>query len=136
MKRLILFASLIICVVASTGLTPVKENENILGSWVRLGDRLRIEVKEQTGGEAQSFIVMEGKEKFPCDVSDLAIYKNITKAGRNLWRCQFLVVTMGSCSTDYEDGIIRLTEDKKMEIVCPGYANKVYERINPRYESE
>jgi hypothetical protein len=110
-------------------------NTDIQGAWVRVGDRLRIEVKNESNDRMQSFITLDGNEKFPCDVSDLAIYRDIQRAGRNLWRCKFLVVTMGSCSTDYEEGIIRLTDDNRMEITCPGYDKRVYERSNPRYEA-
>jgi hypothetical protein len=111
-------------------------NNDLRGAWVRVGDRLRIEVKDGTDERMQSFITLEGNEDFPCDVSDLAIYRDIHKVGKNLWRCEFLVVTIGSCSTDYEEGIIRLTESNRMEITCPGYDKRIYERSIPRYESE
>jgi hypothetical protein len=115
---------------------PVNETGAITAAWVRVGDRLRIEVKERNENVLESYITQEGNEKFPCEVSDLPIYKDITKVGRNLWRCKFLVVTMGSCSTEYEEGMIRLLPGNKMEITCPGFAKKVYERSIPRYESD
>jgi hypothetical protein len=130
----------ILCLVSASILLfgnserPAKEETGIVGIWVRVNDQLRIEVKEETKDQLHSFIVGEGTEKFPCDVSGLPIYKNIVKAGKNLWRCQFLVVTMGSCSTTYDEGMIKLTADEKMEITCPGFSKKVYWKGNPRYE--
>jgi hypothetical protein len=135
--------SLAICLfVVSTatilcGYTLRHEDEtDIKGVWIRTGDKLRIEVAEENSDHLYSFIVADGEKKFPCDVSSLPIYKNIVKVGKNLWRCDFLVVTMGSCSTDYEEGIIQITQRGTMEITCPGFAKKIYTKVKPRYEGK
>jgi hypothetical protein len=108
----------------------------IVGTWVRKSDNLRIKVSSQDEFTMQSFIVAEGDDKFPCDVSDMPIYKNIIKAGRNLWYCDFLVVTMGSCATTYESGIIQLTKLGELEITCPGFDKKIYSKVKPRLEKQ
>jgi hypothetical protein len=120
----------------ATGFSSITDfDSDLKGTWVRVGDKLRIQVTEEGNDRLQSFIVAEGDEKFPCEVSNIPIYKNITKVGRNLWRCNFLVVTLGSCTTDYEEGFIQITKTGSMEITCPGFDLKVYTRAKPRYES-
>lgn len=112
---------------------PAKEIE-LTGVWVRHGDHLRIKVEQEGRDRLFSFIIEEGSEKFPCAVSHLPIYKNIERKGKNLWTCDFLVVTMGSCATEYEAGIIRLTKEEHLEIICPGFDDKLYSRLKPRLE--
>jgi hypothetical protein len=108
--------------------------EDLQGMWVRVTDELRIKVSEESSTSLQSFIVEEGAEAFPCEVSSIPIYKNIHRVSTNLWRCEFLVVTLGSCATDYEEGIIRINKDDQMEITCPGFEKRIYSRMKPRYE--
>lgn len=139
MKRIsilvLFFLPMTLGLISFKSIKSVSETD-LHGAWVRVGDRLRIEVKDSDGDRMQSFITLEGNEEFPCDVTSLAIYKDIHRIGKNLWRCEFLVVTMGSCSIDYEEGMIRLTADNRMEITCPGYDKRIYERSIPRYEAE
>lgn len=108
----------------------------IIGTWVRKSDNLRINISPQNEHTFQSFITAEGDEKFPCKVSQMPIYKNIIKAGRNLWYCDFLVVTMGNCATDYESGIIQLMKNGELEITCPGFEKKIYTKAKPRLEKQ
>jgi hypothetical protein len=123
--------------VALTAFAPPDDNTNDLqGVWIRRSDHLRIKVSEASTTQLQSFIIAEGDEKFPCDVSELPIYKNIVKVGRNLWTCDFLVVTMGSCHTAYEEGVIQIVKNGDMEITCPGYEKKIYVKSAPRYEGK
>jgi hypothetical protein len=105
--------------------------ESIEGTWVRKGDNLRIEIVKD-----HALIVVEGNEKFPCEVSDLFIYKDIRQVKRNHWNCRFLVVTMGSCRTEYQDGELFISKTGELVIICPGFASKVYSKARPRYESE
>jgi hypothetical protein len=42
---------------------------------------------------------------------------------------------MGSCTTDYEEGIIQLMKNGDMEITCPGFEKKIYTKLRPRYEN-
>jgi hypothetical protein len=128
-------ALLFTCVVVLCSFSPT-DTPDIKGVWIRVADNLRIEVKEEGRERLHSFIIAEGTEKFPCDVNALPIYRNIVKVGKNLWTCDFLVVTMGSCTTEYEEGIIQITKHGEMEITCPGYAKKVYAKARPRYEGE
>jgi hypothetical protein len=102
---------------------------------MRKGDKLLIEITKENEDQLYSHIVAEGIEKFPCDVASLPIYKNIMQRKENLWTCDFLVVTMGSCSTDYEEGIIRIVKSGDLEITCPGFDKKYYSRLKPRYDS-
>jgi hypothetical protein len=119
------------------GLSFDYASENDLkGSWVRTDDKLRIEVKAQDQNSMYSFITAEGNEKFPCEVSTLPIYKNITPSGKNSWRCDFLVVAIERCTTAYEEGHIHITKKGEMEIICPGFAKKTYTRVKPRYETD
>lgn len=108
----------------------------ITGTWVRKSDNLRIKIDAQDEHKLQSFITAEGDEKFPCEVSNMPIYKNIIKAGRNLWYCDFLVVTIGSCATTYESGIIQLMKTGDLEITCPGFDKKIYTKAKPRLEKK
>ena len=123
--------------VALTAFAPLDDHTSDLqGIWIRRSDHLRIKVSEVNTTQLQSFIIAEGDEKFPCAVSNLPIYKNIVKVGQNLWTCDFLVVTMGSCHTDYEEGVIQILKNGDMEITCPGYDKKIYTKSNPRYEGK
>ena len=110
------------------------EDSELHGNWVRTTDHLKMRVIEQDPSILYSFITEDGDEKFPCNVKDLPIYKNISRAGKNLWLCDFLVVTVGDCSTHYEEGSIRINKSGEMEINCPGFGRKVYSKITPRYE--
>jgi len=101
------------------------ENSELEGYWVRTNDHLQMHVLVQDESVLYSFIIQEGREKFPCDIKELPIYKNILKAGKNLWTCDFLVVTMGSCSTHYDEGLIRINKNGEMEINCPGFEKKI-----------
>jgi hypothetical protein len=114
---------------------PDTDETEILGVWIRKGDHLMIQVEQENQVQLSSHIVEEGSEKFPCKVSHLPIYKNITRISGRLWKCDFLVVTMGSCTTDYEEGIIQIMKNGDMEITCPGFEKKVYTKLRPRYEN-
>lgn len=104
--------------------------ESLEGAWIRKGDHLKIEIDKD---HAQ--IIAEGNEEFPCEVSSLFIYKDIRQVGRNRWTCNFLVVTMGSCRTDYEAGEMFISKTGELVIICPGFASKIYSKARPRYES-
>lgn len=104
--------------------------ESIEGTWVRKGDNLKIQI-----GNGHASIIEEGNEKFPCDVSDLFIYKDIRQTKTNLWTCNFLVVTMGSCNTNYETGELFIDKDGELVIICPGFTSKVYAKVKPRYSA-
>ena len=133
----IILSSVMLSMILLSGFTFKHDKEtDIKGVWIRVNDKLRIEVSEENKDILHSFIIAEGNEKFPCDVNGLPIYKNIVKAGRNLWRCDFLVVTLGSCSTEYEEGIIQITKQGIMQITCPGFEKKIYTKAKPRYEAE
>jgi len=105
------------------------EEESIEGTWVRKGDNLKIEIADD-----HAMIVVEGNEKFPCEVSDLFIYKDIRQLKRNQWSCRFLVVTMGSCRTEYQQGELFISKTGELVIICPGFASKVYSKARPRFE--
>jgi hypothetical protein len=113
---------------------PFSDYDDIKGTWVRKDDKLAIIIKQENG-QLFSNIVNEGTEKFPCDVSAYHIYKNIVKIKDNLWRCDFLVVTIGSCATDYEEGMIQMNNQGDIEITCPGFSKKYYTKLKPRYEA-
>jgi hypothetical protein len=109
------------------------KGEDLEGVWVRKSDHLRIEIRrDKSSADLLSLVVAEGDEKFPCDVSELPIYKNIKKVGRGLWTCDFLVVTMGSCATGYEEGVMRMMHGE-LEITCPGFEKKYYTKLKARY---
>lgn len=130
-------AGIFLLFITLTAFAPFNDSPNALeGVWIRRSDHLRIKVSEVNTTQQQSFIIAEGDEKFPCNVSELPIYKNIVKVGKNLWTCDFLVVTMVSCHTDYEEGIIQIVANGDMEITCPGYEKKIYVKSNPRYEGK
>ena len=136
MKRTIISSlALFTLLIALSSFTSTNEPE-ILGTWIRKSDNLRIKILAQNKHTFQSFITEEGNEKFPCQVSQMPIYKNIIKAGRNLWYCDFLVVTIGDCSTDYESGIIQFMKNGDLEITCPGFEKKIYAKAKPRLEKE
>jgi hypothetical protein len=127
---------LVISTMVLSGFGSVDTGSDLEGTWSRVSDQLRIHVSAVNDADKQeSFIVADGNQKFPCEVAHLPIYKNIVKVGRSLWRCDFLVVTMGSCKTEYEEGIIQLTNEGKMIITCPGFEKKTYTRVRPRYEN-
>jgi hypothetical protein len=128
------FALVAIFTVFSGFVSLPGDKSELEGIWIRKSDNLRISVTEENKAHFTSYIVAEGKEEFPCDVTALPIYKNIVKLRNNLWTCDFLVVTMGSCATDYEEGIIRINENSDMEITCPGFGKKIYSKSKPRYE--
>ena len=136
MKINVMYSAFLMAAVALLCSFTSTEMPEIKGVWVRTSDHLRIEVKEENRDQLHSFIIAEGDEKFPCEVSALPIYRNIKKVGRNLWTCHFLVVTMGSCATEYEEGIIQITKHGEMEITCPGFAKKIYAKAKPRYEGK
>jgi hypothetical protein len=131
-----MIAALMLFAMLSAFAPVSDEASDITGTWIRKTDHLRIKISERNSSLFESFIVAEGEEKFPCDVSKLPIYKNIVKVGRNLWTCDFLVVTMGSCATDYEEGIIQIVKNGDLEITCPGYEKKIYSKSNPRYDTD
>ena len=104
--------------------------KSIEGTWIRKGDNLMVTIDN---GKAS--IINEGKEKFPCDVSDLLIYKDIRQVESNRWTCNFLVVTMGTCNTEYQAGELFISKQDELVIICPGFASKVYSKVKPRYKS-
>jgi hypothetical protein len=110
------------------GFEMIDRSESLDGTWIRKGDNLKIEIVK-----ADASIVEEGKEKFPCYVSDKLIYKDIQKVKDNLWTCHFLVVTMGSCNTNYEAGEMFIDREGSLVIICPGFASKIYTKAKPRY---
>ncbi len=127
------FCTVFLAILVSTGFRN-RPADGIEGTWVRKTDGLKIRVSQQDENMLTSFIIEEGKEEFPCEVEHLPIYKNIVKLRGTIWNCDFLVVTMGSCSTDYEEGFIRLLANGEMEITCPGFEKKYYTRLNPRLD--
>jgi hypothetical protein len=127
------FFTLLFLVLALSSFRETSEPE-LAGTWIRKSDNLRIKISSQDEFTMESFITAEGDEKFPCEVSKMPIYKNIIKAGRNLWYCDFLVVTIGSCATTYESGIIQLMKSGELEITCPGFDKKIYFKAKPRLE--
>jgi hypothetical protein len=136
-KIILLSFCLFITGTVSSGFitVPGKDEAEMLGVWIRKSDHLMIQVEQENQTQLSSHIVEEGTEKFPCNVSHLPIYKNITRIKGSLWKCDFLVVTMGSCSTDYEEGIIQMMKNGDMEITCPGFGKKIYTKLRPRYEN-
>jgi hypothetical protein len=137
MKKSILvaIALLINAVIQPAFISMDGDVPEITGEWIRTTDALRIRITPETDKQFHSFIIDEGNGNFPCEVSDLPIYKNIVQIKGKLWRCDFLVVTMGSCATDYEEGIIQLVKNGDMEITCPGFEKKIYRKQKPRYEN-
>lgn len=125
------------CAFVLTGLVLVMtgfktEPASLTGVWIRKEDGLVIEVKELTESTFVARIVQEGAEKFPCEVSDQPIYKNITKR-KSDWECDFLVVEINRCKSDYEKGSIRITRKGEMEVNCEGFGKKYYTKRLPRY---
>ncbi|HEY3387313.1 MAG TPA: hypothetical protein VGK46_12435 [Saprospiraceae bacterium] len=104
--------------------------KSVEGTWTRKNDNLMVKIDNE-----KALILQEGDEKFPCDVSALQIYKDIRKVKDNLWTCNFLVVTMGSCHTNYQAGEMFINKQGELVIICPGFASKVYSKVNPRYDS-
>lgn len=137
MKQLIIIFLIALSVLVESAFAFVGGHSTIQGTWIRKSDHLMIKiVPEKNLDLLNSFIVEEGDEKFPCEVSKFPIYKNIVQVKPNHWTCEFLVVTMGSCSTDYEQGEIHITKTGDMEVICPGFDKKVYEKLKPRYNAE
>jgi|GEM_PF-2122871 len=101
----------------------------IEGIWTRKDDHLKIEIDKD-----RASIVLEGNEKFPCDVSSMLIYKDIRLTKTNHWACNFLVVTMGSCISGYESGEMFIDKAGELVVICPGFKSKVYQKAKPRYE--
>lgn len=132
MKTSVTYFLLIIFVIIS-GFASTDGEPEITGDWIRDADNLRIKITREDSEKLQSFIVQEGDEKFPCTVSHLPIYKNIVQVKEKVWTCDFLVVTMASCTTDYEEGFIQLQKNGTLEIICPGYEKKIYKKLKPRY---
>ena len=114
------------------GFSTAEQATSLEGSWIRKGDNLMIQIRKEEE-RFFSYIIGEGREKFPCEVSKYPIYKNILPAGKNSWNCEFLVVEMGSCETDYEGGKARILKNGQLEITCPGFSKKLYSRMSPRY---
>ena len=108
----------------------IERTKSIEGTWIRKEDNLMVKI--DNGNAA---IIKEGDQKFPCDVTGLPIYKDIHKVKDNLWTCNFLVVTMGTCTTTYEAGEIFINKEQELVIICPGFSSKVYSKIKPRYNS-
>jgi hypothetical protein len=133
MKTIITTSCIIFISICSTAFNRVEEVE-ISGFWIRKTDNLVISITEDNADKFHSFIIEEGKEAFPCKVSDLPIYKNIVKIGRNLWSCDFLVVTIHNCSKTYEEGVIQIVKNGDLEITCPGFGKKIYSKSKPRYD--
>jgi len=135
-KYLVLYSLLIISIFFMAAHSPELNDPGIQGEWVRKSDNLRINIVLEKDNQLTSFIIAEGDKKFPCNVSGLPIYKTITKTKENHWTCDFLVVTIGVCSTDYEEGEIRVTKSGDLEVICPGFSKKIYKRVKkPRYNS-
>lgn len=105
--------------------------DSLDGTWIRKGDNLKVKIDK---GNAS--IVDEGDLEFSCDVSAELIYKDIRKMKDNSWACNFLVVTMGSCETNYEAGEIFIDREGQLVVICPGFKSKVYSKVRPRYESD
>jgi len=110
--------------------STVDRVHSVEGTWTRIEDNLKVKIDK---GNAS--IIDEGDLKFPCDVSDQLIYKDIRKVKDNLWTCNFLVVTMGSCQTNYETGEIFIDKEGHLVVICPGFLSKVYSKVKPRYDS-
>ena len=108
----------------------VDSADSVEGTWIRNGDNLKVAIDH---GNAS--IIDDGNSKFPCDVSAQLIYKDIRKVKDNHWTCDFLVVTMGSCATNYESGEIFIDRAGHLVVICPGFTSKVYTKIKPRYDS-
>jgi hypothetical protein len=111
------------------GYSTVDRVDSLDGTWIRKGDNLKVNFDR---GSAS--IVDEGDLDFACDVSAELIYKDISKVKDNHWRCNFLVVTMGSCETNYEAGEIFIDREGHLVVICPGFKSKVYSKVKPRYE--
>src|SRR5882724_10908799 len=86
--------------VVAMALSGFKEEPALIGIWTRKEDGLVIEVKEFNESTYVAYIVKEGFEKFPCDIGGQPIYKNILKKSA-FWTCDFLVVEIGRCSSEY-----------------------------------
>jgi type IV secretory pathway ATPase VirB11/archaellum biosynthesis ATPase len=108
----------------------VNRDKSVDGTWIRKSDNLMVKIDNE-----RASILKEGDEKFPCDISSFSIYKDIRKVKDNLWTCKFLVVTMGSCNTEYEAGEMFINKEGELVIICGAFGSKVYSKMNPRYDS-
>ncbi len=109
---------------------------DISGYWIRQKDNLQINIssKDSDSEIALSYIIREGNEEFPCDVEEQPIYKNIIQRTDSLWTCDFLVVTINDCSSEYYyTGKILLTDKGQLEVVCPGFKTMYYNKKKPRH---
>jgi hypothetical protein len=129
-----IYARLIITLfsVITLVLTGFKEEATLIGIWTRKEDGLVIEVKGSGESNYIAYIVQEGAEKFPCDIGRQPIYKNIIKKNA-FWTCDFLVVEIGRCSSEYMEGTVRITKKGEMEVNCPGFGKKYYVKKSARY---
>jgi len=112
-----------------SGFKAAEPLDSLDGVWIRRSDNLRIHIDKE-----RASIVQEGNEKFPCELDDMFIYKDIRKVKDNQWTCQFLVVTMGSCKTEYESGELFINRQGDLVIICPGFDSKIYVKAKSRYE--
>ena len=113
------------------------ESQDIYGLWMREKDDLHIKIIEEKDdkNEVLSVIVKEGNDDFPCDVNSKPIYKNIVKRSDNLWTCDFLVVTINNCSSEYyPTGKMSINELGQLEIICPGFKTMYYSKPKPRFD--
>lgn len=106
------------------------DEESIEGTWTRKTDHLKIEIQKD-----HALIVREGDEVFPCELGALSIYREIKQVKRNQWNCKFLVVTMGTCYTEYQSGELFINKNGELVVICPGFDSKVYIKARPRHES-
>lgn len=112
--------------------------EGLDGLWVRDTDKLSVNIRTSEDAPETHVcnIVAEGNHDFPCDVTSQLIYKNIIKRQDNLWTCDYLVVTINDCTTEYYyDGKMQITEEGKLRVICPGFETMYYSRKNPRYDT-
>jgi hypothetical protein len=108
----------------------IERDKSVEGTWIRKTDNLMVKVDNSNAS-----ILQDGDKKFPCDISGYLIYKNIVKVKDNLWTCDFLVVTMGSCAKEYQAGEMFINREGELVIICPGFDTKVYTKVNPRYNA-
>jgi hypothetical protein len=134
-NHLLVSITLIGCIVLFTGFKISSDDHPLEGEWIRTTDNLRIRVTAVDDKMFISYIIKEGKDEFPCEVSAFPIYRNIVAINNKRWKCDFLVVTMGSCATDYEEGSVQINKTGELEINCPGFGKKIYRKLRPRYEN-
>lgn len=137
MKKYLVLASLSIILFAASAYTAkdVLKKADISGFWIREKDNLQINIstKDVDSDVSLSYIIREGNEEFPCDIESQPIYKNIIQRTDSLWTCDFLVVTINDCSSEYYyTGKIILTDKGQLEVLCPGFKTMYYKKKNPR----